>query len=103
MLTLLSFSRELIPAGLTGGLVIFQDRPIYWDAWGGLSTNLSYLGGRIQISSNRTDVEIYHLETAQPLEFSNISVVSQGPLRAAVRAEVRYGQSTISVMVRASC
>ena len=46
------------------------------------------------------DVEIHHLETAHPLEFSNVVVVSQGPLRAAVRAEVKYGQSTISVTVR---
>lgn len=45
------------------------------------------------------DVEIHHLETAEPLEFSNVSVVSQGPLRAAVRAEVKYGQSNISVTV----
>jgi len=48
------------------------------------------------------DVEIHHLETAQPLEFSNVAVISQGPLRAAVRAEVKYGQSMISVTVRAS-
>lgn len=57
----------------------------------------------IQILSNCTDVEIHHLETAQPLEFSNVSVVSHGPLRAAVRAEVKYGQSTISLTVHASC
>jgi len=49
-----------------------------------------------------TDVDIHHLETAQPLEFARISVVSQGPLRAAVRAEMNYGQSTISVTVRGS-
>ncbi|KAF8900480.1 glycoside hydrolase family 38 protein [Gymnopilus junonius] len=71
-------NRELIPEGSTGGLVIFQDRPNYWDAW---------------------DVEIHHLETAEALAFTNISVVSQGPLRAAVRAEVKYGQSTIAVTV----
>lgn len=46
-----------------------------------------------------SDVEIHHLETVEPLAFTNVSVVSQGPLRAAVRAEVRYGQSTISVTV----
>ncbi|KAF9529896.1 glycoside hydrolase family 38 protein [Crepidotus variabilis] len=71
-------NRELIPEGQTGGLVIFQDRPNYWDAW---------------------DVEIHHLETPTPLQFSNISVVAQGPLRAAVRAEVQYGQSRISVTI----
>lgn len=27
-------SRELIAQGSTGGLVIFEDRPNYWDAWG---------------------------------------------------------------------
>ena len=27
-------SRELVPEGRTGGLVIFQDRPNYYDAWG---------------------------------------------------------------------
>ncbi|KAJ3574050.1 hypothetical protein NP233_g2021 [Leucocoprinus birnbaumii] len=70
--------RELIPAGQTGGLVIFEDRPNYWDAW---------------------DVEIHHLETARQLEFNNITVVAQGPLRAAVKAEVRYGQSLISVTI----
>lgn len=26
--------RELIPKGQSGGLVIFDDRPNYWDAWG---------------------------------------------------------------------
>lgn len=46
------------------------------------------------------DVEIHHLETAEPLKFANISVVAQGPLYGAVRAEVKYGQSTISVTVR---
>ncbi|RDB17533.1 Alpha-mannosidase [Hypsizygus marmoreus] len=68
--------RELIPKGSTGGLVIFEDRPNYWDAW---------------------DVEIHHLETAKQLEFSNISVVAQGPLRGSVRAEVKYDKSTIIV------
>ena len=33
------------------------------------------------------------------LEFSDVSVVAQGPLWAAVRAEVKYGQSTISITV----
>jgi hypothetical protein len=46
------------------------------------------------------DVEIHHLETARQLEFNNITVVAQGPLRAAVKAEVRYGQSLITVTVR---
>lgn len=45
------------------------------------------------------DVEIHHLETARPLEFNNVTVLAQGPLRAAVKAEVRYGQSLITITV----
>ncbi|KAG2005473.1 alpha-mannosidase [Coprinopsis cinerea AmutBmut pab1-1] len=70
--------RELIQEGQTGGLVIFEDRPNYWDAW---------------------DVEIHHLEVKKSLKFSNVSVVAQGPLYAAVRAEVKYGQSTIVLTI----
>ncbi|KAJ7639802.1 glycoside hydrolase family 38 protein [Mycena polygramma] len=70
--------RELIQEGATGGLVIFEDRPNYWDAW---------------------DVEIHHLEKATELEFASVSVVAQGPLRASVRAEVKYGESLISVTI----
>jgi hypothetical protein len=89
------YSRELIPEGTTGGLVIFQDRPNYWDAWGSYTANVY----PVLLTDLSQDVEIHHLETAKPLEFSNICVVSQGPLRASVRAEVRYGQSTVSVTV----
>ncbi|TFK68127.1 glycoside hydrolase family 38 protein [Pluteus cervinus] len=71
-------NRELIVAGETGGLVIFEDHPNYWDAW---------------------DVEIHHLETARPLSFTNISVVAQGPLRASVQADLVYDKSTISVLI----
>ncbi|THH30155.1 hypothetical protein EUX98_g4044 [Antrodiella citrinella] len=70
--------RELITRGQTGGLVIFDDRPNYWDAW---------------------DVEIHHLETAHPLEFSNLEFVTDGPLRASLKAETTYGKSKISVTI----
>ncbi|KAL6305038.1 glycosyl hydrolases family 38 N-terminal domain-containing protein [Sparassis latifolia] len=70
--------RELIPQGQTGGLVIFDDRPNYWDAW---------------------DVEIHHLEKPQPLEFSNIRIAAEGPLRASLKSEFKYRQSDITVTV----
>ncbi|KIM65521.1 glycoside hydrolase family 38 protein [Scleroderma citrinum Foug A] len=70
--------RELIQQGDTGGLVIFDDKPNYWDAW---------------------DVEIHHLETRKPLEFTSIRVIAQGPLRASVETEVKYGKSTITATV----
>ena len=96
------FSRELIAEGKTGGLVIFQDRPKAFDAWSELSNTIPSMN-RIQTCLNWIDVDVHHLEIAQPLEFSSVSVVAQGPLRAAVRAEVKYGQSTISVTVCVSC
>lgn len=46
-----------------------------------------------------TDVEIHHLETAKELKFSDISITAQGPLRASVNAQVKYGKSTINVTV----
>ncbi|KAJ4488346.1 glycosyl hydrolases family 38 N-terminal domain-containing protein [Lentinula aciculospora] len=70
--------RELIADGATGGLIIFEDRPNYWDAW---------------------DVEIHHLETTTSLKFTNVSVVAHGPLRASVQAQVKYGKSTINVLI----
>lgn len=35
------FSRELIVTGESGGMVIFEDRPNFWDAWGTLLYTLS--------------------------------------------------------------
>ncbi|KAJ7926590.1 hypothetical protein B0H13DRAFT_2313307 [Mycena leptocephala] len=51
--------------GASDGLVIFEDRPNYWDAW---------------------NVEIHHLEKATQLEFARVSVVAHGSLRASVCA-----------------
>ncbi|KIJ07646.1 glycoside hydrolase family 38 protein [Paxillus involutus ATCC 200175] len=62
----------------TGGLVIFEDRPNYWDAW---------------------DIEIHHLETPTRLEFSGVHVIAEGPLRASVQTQVKYGKSTIDVTI----
>lgn len=46
------------------------------------------------------DVEIHHLETPTPLEFSHVRVIAEGPLRAAVQTQVKFGKSTIDVTVR---
>ena len=87
--------RELLVEGETGGLIIFEDRPNYWDAWG-VCCILDY---DPVLNPVIIDVEIHHLETPHPLEFSNVSVVAHGPLRASVRSVIKYGQSTISVTV----
>ena len=47
-----------------------------------------------------TDVEVYHLESRQPLKFSDVKIAANGPLRASISAEVKYGSSTINVLVR---
>ncbi|KAJ7842331.1 hypothetical protein B0H14DRAFT_3692112 [Mycena olivaceomarginata] len=69
---------DLIQEGATGGLVIFEDRRNSWDAW---------------------NVEIHHSEKPTQFEFARVSVVTQGSLRASVRAKVVYGQSRINVTI----
>ncbi|KZT66211.1 glycoside hydrolase family 38 protein [Daedalea quercina L-15889] len=61
-------------------------------------------GGPVNFSDHKLltmliDVEIHHLETVQPVEFSNISVVAEGPLRASIKSEFKYRQSTINVTI----
>lgn len=48
------------------------------------------------------DVEIHHLEKRSPLKFSDIKVVANGPLRAAVNAEVTFGKSKALITVSAA-
>lgn len=93
--------RELIPAGQTGGLVMFQDRPNYWDAWG---TSLLHFPAYDRSDSVYfvcfVDVEIHHLEKRTELKFASAQVVAEGPLRASIETQVKYGNSTINVTVR---
>ncbi|EJD35944.1 hypothetical protein AURDEDRAFT_74783, partial [Auricularia subglabra TFB-10046 SS5] len=73
-----ALGRELIPEGETGGLVVFDDRPLYWDAW---------------------DVEIYHLEKPTKLEFANIKVLESGPVRASLQSQIKLSDSIVTVTV----
>ncbi|CEL56677.1 hypothetical protein RSOLAG1IB_08003 [Rhizoctonia solani AG-1 IB] len=70
--------RELIAPGKTGGLIIFSDQPNYWDAW---------------------DVEIHHLEKFTQLEFTDVRILENGPVRASIEATVKYGQTTITTTI----
>jgi hypothetical protein len=58
--------RELIPHGETGGLVIFEDIPNYWDAWGALrSLHVEFCAFPFTHEQLLLlDVEIHHLEKA---------------------------------------
>ncbi len=44
-------------------------------------------------------MEVYHLETEQPLQFDDISVIAHGPLRAAIAAKLQYNKSKIDITV----
>ena len=59
-------------------MVIFEDRPGYWDAW---------------------DVEIHHLEKRTPLKFSDLKIIARGPLRASLSATVSFGKSTANITI----
>ena len=93
------FRRELIPQGETGGLIIFEDHPNYWDAWG--ASHVTWGSQVLCYSWGASDVEIHHLEKCRPLKFENIQIVASGPARGAVEAEAKYGSSTIRVTVSA--
>jgi hypothetical protein len=49
------------------------------------------------------DVEVHHLETATPLVFKDIKVISEGPLRASIQSVIKYGKSTITTTVSNIC
>ncbi|KAH0420231.1 glycosyl hydrolase family 38 domain-containing protein [Colletotrichum camelliae] len=59
--------REVL-AGKANQFVIFDDKPIYWQAW---------------------DVEVFHLETREELHGSTTSILEDGPLRVSVVTETK--------------
>lgn len=54
----------------------------------------------LRIIDRLLDVEIHHLETPHPLKLVNVKVSENGPVRASIQAEVKYGKSTIKTTVR---
>lgn len=71
--------KELIAPGETGGMVIMEDHPNYWDAW---------------------DVDSFHLEKQTHLKFGSVSILANGPLRATLGATtVLKGGSRIEVEI----
>lgn len=74
-------SRELILAGnsaQTGGLMTYDDFPLAYDAW---------------------DAEIYHLDCSHVIDFSEVKVKDNGPLRASLLATAKFGDSTVAMVV----
>lgn len=73
-----ALDKELIPHGKTGGMVIMEDHPNFWDAW---------------------DVNAFHLEKQTHLKFGSVGILDHGPLRATLGATVMLGQSSMDVEV----
>ena len=70
--------RELIPEGQTGGMVIMEDHPNYWDAW---------------------DVDQFHLEKQEHLRFDQVRALRSGSATAALSSVVHVGQSRLDVEI----
>ncbi|KAL4969487.1 alpha-mannosidase [Aspergillus stella-maris] len=67
-------NRELIPeGGKAGQLVIFDDKPLYWQAW---------------------DVEVFHLESRKELQSGKPSIVENDPYRVSVVTETKISEKS---------
>jgi len=77
----LRHDREVVAPGATANrLVLYEDRPLAWDAW---------------------DIDPFYEEKPYPAgEIGDWRVVEQGPLRAAIEITRRAGQSTIRQRIR---
>lgn len=66
--------REVIPkGGKANQLVIFDDKPLYWQAW---------------------DVEVFHLDSRQELPSGNTVIVEQSSQRVSVRTETQISKDS---------
>jgi alpha-mannosidase len=77
----LGLQRELIlegPRAKTGGLMLYEDLPLAYDAW---------------------DAEIYHLDCATTINFDSVEVTANGPLRASLTGRAQFGDSEVFVTV----
>ena len=67
-------NREVIAHGKKANqLVMFDDKPLYWQAW---------------------DVEVYHLQTRQILSPSSVEILEAGPVRAAIMVETKISTNS---------
>ncbi|KAF4164131.1 hypothetical protein CNMCM6936_009494 [Aspergillus lentulus] len=70
----LEAKREVIAkGGKAGQLVIFDDKPLYWQAW---------------------DVEVYHLESRKELQSRETSIAEEGPHRVSVVTKVQISDKS---------
>lgn len=73
-LIFLAQNREVIPQGRKANqLVIFDDKPLYWQAW---------------------DVEVYHFETRKELPAGTVTVIENGPIRASIQVHTKISENS---------
>jgi alpha-mannosidase len=66
--------RELIPKGAKAAqLVIFDDKPLYWQAW---------------------DVEVFHLQSRQELEPTKVTISEDSPHRVSLEIETKISDKS---------
>lgn len=66
--------REVIPKGKKANqLVIFDDKPLYWQAW---------------------DVEVFHLDSRKELEMGESVIVESGPFRASIETTTKISEKS---------
>ncbi|KAI1978411.1 Glycoside hydrolase, 38 vacuolar alpha mannosidase [Ophidiomyces ophidiicola] len=67
-------NREIIPKGKKANqLVIFDDKPLYWQAW---------------------DVEVFHLDSRKELTSGSTKIAEQGPHRVSVVTETKISDAS---------
>lgn len=70
----LSLNREIVAKGQNANqLVIFDDKPLYWQAW---------------------DVEVYHLESREELPSGTSVITEQGPHRVSLLTETKISEKS---------
>ncbi|KAJ9360543.1 alpha-mannosidase [Paecilomyces variotii] len=66
--------REVIAkGGKAGQFVIFDDKPLYWQAW---------------------DVEVFHLESRKELSSTQTEILEEGPLRASIVTKTKISDAS---------
>lgn len=98
----LELNRQLIQEGHTAGFVLFEDRPLNWDAWSEFSfLLLPHDGSRADSSPHSThrDVDLFHLETKSEVNATSVKVAEDGPLRASLVASFHLGNSHIKATI----
>lgn len=70
----IGLGKELVPEGeQSNRLVLFDDQPLYWDAW---------------------DVEVHHLEKFDYIESGKVGILESGPLRASLKVEQKISEDS---------